>query len=74
MARDEASNSAQRHRGGPPDRPGVDPTTYGRDYHLLLRAGLSAQDALQRPGEAVKGTGPESVRRRLITQRSHVRL
>ena len=39
-----------------------------REYHLLLRAGLFAQDALQRPGEAVKGTGPESVRRRLITQ------
>jgi hypothetical protein len=30
--------------------------------------------ACQRPGEAVKGTGPESVRWRLITQRTHVRL
>jgi hypothetical protein len=30
--------------------------------------------ACQRPDEAVKGTGPGSVRWRLITQRSHVRL
>ena len=69
-----ATPEAQRHRGGGPGRPGVDPTTHGRDYHLLLRAGLFAQDAHQRPGKAVKGTGPESVRRRLTTQRSHVRL
>ena len=72
-ARPQASDSDQRHRGGSPGRPGVELAPAGAATTFSFGR-VSSQIASQRPGQAGKGTGPGTVRWRLFTQRSHVRL
>ena len=69
-AQARTSDSDARQAGGGP-RVDREKGPWGiQNSPNLIRTGLRCTTALQRPGQAVEGTGPEAVRWRLITHRS----